>query len=225
MRAPSSADDVGRLAVDDGADETAVLGQVEADETAVGERAAKHALDRGLDVAEHLELAIEELREEDRELVVGGSSRPRAGGRGARPARPRSTSARCAACGPRSGPGTGRRRRSRTRPASEVRKRSSTTIPSSTSAPASCASSTFGTTPIADDREEALDRPAVRRPRTGQQASVARQLLELGLEQDLDALAPVQLDAAPPTAPGARSCGMRVSPHLDDRHLEAARPQ
>ena len=51
--------------MDDGADETVVLGQVEADETAVGERAAKHALRGRLDVAEDLKLAIEELREED----------------------------------------------------------------------------------------------------------------------------------------------------------------
>ena len=38
----------------------------------------------------------------------------------------------------------------------------------------------------ADDREEALERPAVRRPCPRQEASVALELLELGLEQDLE---------------------------------------
>ena len=61
------------MAVDDRADELALLGQVEADQPAVGEGAAEDAFDRGLDVPEHLQLLVEELREEHRHLVVRGS--------------------------------------------------------------------------------------------------------------------------------------------------------
>ena len=58
--------------MDDRADQPLLLRQVEADQPSVRERASQHALDCRLDVPEHLELAVEELREEHREPVVGG---------------------------------------------------------------------------------------------------------------------------------------------------------
>ena len=63
-----------------------------------------------------------------------------------------------------------------------------------------------------DDREVALERPAVVRARAGQEPSVARQLLELRPEQHVDALRAVELERAPPRAPRPASCGISVSP-------------
>src|SRR6185312_7837093 len=60
----------------DGSDELSFSRELEADEAPFGERAADDRLRRRLRVAEHLELLVEELREEHGELVVRG---PRAG--------------------------------------------------------------------------------------------------------------------------------------------------
>src|SRR4029079_4589950 len=63
----------GGLAVDAGPGELPLSREVEADEASVGERAAHDRLRRRLRVAQHLELLVEELREEHRQLVVCGA--------------------------------------------------------------------------------------------------------------------------------------------------------
>ena len=59
---------------DDGADEP-VVAEVEREQVAVGDRAANHDLvDAGSGVAEHLQLEVEQLREEGGNLGIGGAA-------------------------------------------------------------------------------------------------------------------------------------------------------
>ena len=223
MRAPSSATTSADSPWTTAPTRRAVLGQVEADETAVRERAAKHAVDGGLDVAEHLELAIEELREEDRQLVVclvracELAAEVRALRVRVRPVLDPPHAAR----GRVRVPGDVADR-------VHVRERGAEPLVDDDSV-LDVRAGVLRQLDVrhdadADDREEALDRPAVRRPRPGQQASVARELLELGLEQDLDALAPVELHELRRQV-GAAELRHQGLAHLHDGHLEAAHPQ
>ena len=186
-------DHVRGLPVHDRADEPALLGEVEAHEAAVGERAPEDALDRRLDVAEHLELAVEELREEDRQDVVGirraGELAPEMRALRVR-VRPVLDPARAA----------GRRigvLRDVADRVDVVERRAEPLVDDD--AVVDVGARFLRELDVrddadADDREEALHRLPVLRPRPGQEAPVSGELLELRLEQDVDALAAVEVD-------------------------------
>ena len=206
--------------MDDGAHEMPALVEMEADQTSFGQRPAEDAFRGPFHVAEHLELAAEELREEDGQLVVrraGPRQLPaqvRTLGVGVRPVLDPALPSRGRV-------GVARDVTDRI----DVLQRGAKALVDDDPVVDVCArllrELDVRLDADSDDREVGLDRLSVVGARSCEEAPVARELLDLRLQTDVDTLRAVELDELGREI-GAPELGHQRRAHLDLGDREAA---